>query len=375
MPDAIPTDAPAANAAPAIPDLNDPAAHFSRAEAMKAMAMRRRETVQADMAPEDRAAFAASAPAATASTATADEDTDPADRIAEETRRQLEQSGGNVDPATARSAETIDAGEQLARQRDEPVILNEEDLSRYRMRTKVNGVEEVLPLDQVRTGYQKTEAADRYLAEAKGVLSDVKQTVAQLVAARTPATPASTDEPNGNTSQDGDDPIEAAFDSLFHNDAASAAKHLRTALKTNSPDPDAIAREAEQRMVLRSAMRQFAKDHKEIMSDPTLQRVADTFLLEETGGVELKKLDADRIPEALEAAGRRTKEWMKTLPGQSPAPTPRTDTRADTRARKAEIDELPSAATRAASTVPSPPTRSDVIANMKAARGQRVGSA
>jgi hypothetical protein len=359
-PDAIPTDAPAADTQGSLPDLNDPNASLSRADAMAVMRARRRESFVAEMDPEEAKAFLASAPPITA--AEPDPDADPDDAVAEATRKQLEAQSSEPAP--------IDAGEQLEAQRAENLILSDEDLSKYMVRVKINGKEELRPLTEVRATAQKTESADRYLADAKALLAEVKaaQSAQPAASATTPIEPEQTN--------DGTDAIDAAIDSLFQGDEATAKAKFRQAVMgrvqaTPNALPDQLARQVEQRLVLRSALRQFAKDHKDITADPMARRVADTFLLEETGGVPIEQIDPDRIPEVLEEAGRKTKDWLRTMAGITPTQA-RATTRDEKRALKAGIDELPAASTRAASTVPAPKSVSERIAEMAAARGQMV---
>lgn len=336
---------PATPAEGAIPDLNDPNVRLSREDAMAAMLARRRESLAEDGAD------------ATATPTPPDPDADPDEAAAEEARRQIEAAAAGATPEGAAA--------QVDRQRDDELILSDEDLGRYKMRVKINGKEELIPLTDVRARAQKVGAADEYLATAKELLGEVKQMQ------RPAATPAAAAEPAAaaaTPAAGGADPYEEFVDALFAGDDVKAKEVAKRMRATPAVSPDTVTQQVEQRIVLRSALRQFAKDHSEIVSDPMARRVADTFLLEETEGVPIEQIAADRIPEVLEAAGKRTKEWLTKMtgaPAQARATTP-----ADRRALKARIDELPAAGARAASTAAQPKTTSDVIASMRAARGQ-----
>jgi hypothetical protein len=263
----------------------------------------------------------------------------------------------------------LDTARQLAVQSD-TTIISDDQLAKLMVRTKVNGVEQLVPLDQVRAGFQKTESADKYLAEAKQLLNEVKAVGRQQPAA-TPAAEEGTTAAPDTTSQEAD-PIDEFTDALFQGDEKRAKDLLRKAVGgTATVKAQDIARQVEQQIVIRSALRQFAQDHREITSDPTLSRKADEFLFQVTGGRQLDELAPEQVPVALQAAGKATKEWLRSVSGLGPSANagPAT-TRSERLSRKETIDELPSASVRSSSTEPQPKTAVDVIAAMKRARGQ-----
>jgi hypothetical protein len=132
---AIQQDAPAAAAAAGDVDLNDPNTRLPREDAMAAMVARRREALVADGVDLP--------PAAAAGAPSVDEDTDTGDATAEAARAAL------AAQAAAETAAIADAGAQVANQRAEPVVLDGEALSRYQVKKKVNGVETIVPLEDV----------------------------------------------------------------------------------------------------------------------------------------------------------------------------------------------------------------------------------
>lgn len=342
-----------------IPDLNDPNVRMSRDDAMAAMRARRRETAAADMDPADRKAFLESPPPAPPTDA--DPDANHDDAAADAARRQIEAAGvvPPTDPATPPTTE-VDPAAQIERQRGEELILSDEDLGRYKVRVKINGKEEVLPLTDLRVRAQKVGAADDYLVQAKNLLTEVKDTIRQQPAAPAPA--AAPPEPVAT------DPgaVDEFVDAMFAGDDAKAKAALKKAWAAQPATPTneaQLASEVERRIVVRSALRQFAHDNPEIMADQMARRVADTFLLEETGGRPIEQIEPERVQECLDNAARRTMEWWGKPKAQA-----RATTRDEKRAMKATIDELPAAATRSSSTVPPPRTASDVIADMKARR-------
>lgn len=301
-------------------------------------------------------------------------------RLAESRKESLKADGYDPDaPATEEPDDphAIDAAasfhdqpntvDQVAKQQAEETILSDDQLANLRVRVKVNGVESIVPLDQLRATAQKTDSADRYLAEAKQLLNEVKA-VGRNQQQAAPATDEAPAEPTGNTSQEGD-PIDAFTDALFQGDEARAKELLRRAVG-GPANAAQIARQVEQQIVIRSALRQFAQDHRDITADPTLSRIADNFLYQETGGKPLEDIPTEKVGEVLEAAGRRTKEWLRSVSGIGPSATGTATTRNERLSRKASIDNLPSASARAVTSEAPPRTAQSVIESMKRARGQ-----
>jgi len=319
--DAILTDAPKK-------DPNDPLQRLSRAEAMEAVLGTRKDTLAKD-------------------------------GVTEELPPEVD----------------LDASTQVERQSNEPLVLADEDLGKYMVRTKVNGEEKMVPLDQLRATAQKTEAADRFLAEAKTILADAKAKAAEAPAVAIPAIV----EPDPTSPN----PFDVAVDSMFQGNDQDAKRNFREAVQKAvrdemkarpvtpvvPQDVQQLASEVEQRIEVKSALRQFAKDYPDIVSDPKARRNADEFLMEVTEGKPLEAFPTEKIHEILEEAGKRMRSWFRERAGV-PANSSQATTRDEKALRKETIDELPSAATRAATSVPMPKTPSDTIAAMKEHRGQ-----
>ena len=360
-----------------VPD--DPNVRMDRNAAMNAMANRRREVVAKEMEPEDaaillatpREVIAAHDPATglpiKAEAADDPEDTDSGDDVAAAARAKLEQEAA----AKTEQAPILDPVKQASAQTDD-LILSDEDLKHVKIRVVVNGVESFKTGEEVLRDAQKTSAADEYLATAKDLLKEVKGQAKATPAAPAASTP--TDTPADP------DALDKAVDQLFQGNDVEAKKLFKVALGGGTPtNVDAATREIEQRIVIRSALRQFTKDHKDITADPRARRLADEFLQEElvnNGVSRLEDLPADIIPDVLDRAGTRTKDYFREKAGiapSAPAVTGNTaNTLRDRLARKETIDELPTAATRSSSTVAPPQTTTDVINRMRAARGQSV---
>lgn len=356
-------------------DLNDPNVHYGRTEAMNAMRARRRQTALEDMAPADRASYEASQ---TAPAGTTDEDTDPDAAAAEAERKRLE--------AVAASGETPEpeiepVTSQIERQTALPTVLAGDDLAKVKVRIKVLGEERDVPLSELVADTQKIGAGDAYLAKAKDVLAEVDARLAAVSAAAAkggtappaPAQPAKPEDLRAAVGQ--------ALDHMFHGRESEAADGLVAAITAAQPataiDRGAIVREVAVELAKSSALRRFAKDNPDVMSDDIRRVVADRLLnreLKELGVSNLEQLPPDQIDEVVARAGVKTREYLGLKPLRPGTPE-RTGREAPTslserKLRKDKIDELPAASVRAGVVEAPPRTTSDVIANMARARGQ-----
>jgi len=322
-----------------VTDLNDPNARYTRDEAMKAMAARRRETVQNDMDPEALAEY-------------------------------------NGEPETAPLE--VDPEKQLEAQTR---VLTDEDLAQTRVKMKVNGEEREVSIAEMRAIAQKTDAADKFLADAKRLQAEMQaqqdawnrahQQVQQQAAPVTPATPPAdvVEKVRGA--------VKSGVEKMFAGDDAGAVDGLVEAVMSALPpataqapaiDVKEIARQVTQQVTIQGALRQFATDFADVMDDTERANYADRQLYIAAGGQPLEALPPERVNAVLQEAGRMTR--FKFGLAEPKATVPATTSREDKAARKARIDELPAASTRSVSTVPQPQTTADVISRMKTARGQ-----
>lgn len=325
-----------------IPDLNDPQQHFSRAEAMKVMAERRREQLREDGVVLD-------APA---------DETPPADTPNEP----------DPEPVAATPAD-----QQVDLQRT-PLLIPDDELDRYQVRTKVNGIERVVPLRELQADAQKISAADAYLEKAKATYNDIRATAESLRAGQPPSdTSASTPAP-GNTSPEASKAA-PVIEALFQGDSERATQLLDSMLTgrdhaTPLLDPEQLAGQVERRIALKSALRQSKKDHPAIYADPIAASIADRFLVDELAARNAQTLDqlpADAIGDVIESAAHRTETYFRGKGGPA-NDKPSTPSRENLRQAKQRIDEPPVTGARVPTAEPPPRTQSDVIAAMAAAR-------
>lgn len=286
--------------------------------------------------------------------------------------RETDDEGGQ-DPAPARAptAPAAKQDDQLAAQlNDEPPLL--EDPTRARVRVKVDGEEAVISVADAIKNYQKQVAADRRLAEANRILHEARSRPLPPVGVDEGAPDADTAN-QSESSGDGKVSAKEFIASLFEGDEEKAAAALEKVLGTgrtnNSPTLNVeqlavqLTPEIRQQLKNESALEQFTADNSDLAEDPYLTDLTNRHLDEEMDG-------GKPYHEALQAAATRTREWMASKGFKSkpvdPAPT---TTRNSKLERKAAMDNINALNKTATTTVEPAKTASDVIADMRKARG------
>ena len=274
-------------------------------------------------------------------------------------------------------SEAADTASQVAQQTAaEPVVLSD-GLDRTMVKVKVDGVESMVPVSEVIARYQKNEAADKRLAEAARLRSEA-EAMAQKPPASVDAPPTGAQTPPQSTPQGGDkgQTVKEFLQSLFEGDEEKAAERLQALLSegraaSSTPaDTGSLAAQLtpaiRQQLQNESALDKFLETNQAIANDPYLTQMTAGFLDEEIKG-------GKSYPDALAEAGRRTSGWMasKGIPITTKEPDP-TTTRDDKLARKGQMDDIRPASTSAASTVAAPQSPSQVIDEMRKARGLPV---
>lgn len=296
-------------------------------------------------------------------------------------------------PTPAPTPEPKKADDQVALQTGDEQVLEADQLSRVRVKVKIDGVErEVSGTDLVRD-YQKAGAADKRLDEATRLLKEVRS-LATTPPAGGPATPTPPAPPVGADGKKGgaDSPPNSSTDAgvektgkqflsaLFEGDESKAWEHFQKILAgrpggeqtqtSTTPTKEELLKyltpAVMQRLAVESALDGFAKAHEDIVSDPHLAQLADGFLVEE------QRTNPDKpFGEQLEAAAEKVQGWLKDK-GVAPAPSPApgsTTTRTEKLEAKRAADQVASAAARASAPVQQEQTASDVISEMRRSRG------
>lgn len=267
-------------------------------------------------------------------------------------------------------AEAVDQVEkQMAAPTDPESILRHLDKSMVTV--KIDGVESQVSVEEMRRQYQKNGAAERRLEEATRLL-EAARTATPPVGVEQEAKPADIQRTqqaaSGDVEQEGRDFLAA----LFEGDEEKALESLkRIGLgRANSPTLDANQLAAQltpaikQQLSYDSALEKFKGDYAEIVGDPYLADLADRFLDAEVAG-------GKPFPEALEEAGKKTRDWLGSKGVTTTAPPPTTD-RNTKLERKAGIDRIPALATKATTVEEPVQSASDIIAEMRKARGLTI---
>ena len=252
-------------------------------------------------------------------------------------------------------------------------------------KTLVDGQERLIPLETARAQLQKHVAADIRLQQAATQRKELEARAAQLqkteaaLAARSkaPVAPAADDRALDNEAVE---IVRSLVTEPEDKAAARLAKTLKTIRQAVTPqvDVEAIRREAvtvakqtlaehEANRALSEGFDAFTKDYRDIASDPELFAIADRKT--DTIAAEHPEWSSGQV---MMEAGRQTREWMKALgmPSKTTAGTPTTNNRQQ---RKEGLRPMPTPRTaRPVAPVESDSRQnpSDVVAEMRKARGQ-----
>lgn len=232
---------------------------------------------------------------------------------------------------------------------------------------KIDGEERQVTVADMRRQYQKNGAAEKRLEEATRLLNEAR--------AATPVRIDAADEEvktkGSELPSDGGDTAKQLITALFEGDEEKAIEAVRGVLGRSDPTPNIAQLTAQltpaikQQLIVESALDKFSQDYKDIVSDPYLATMADGFLAEE------QKDGQKSFAESLEAAGQKTRDWLKSKGVDTGQASPTID-RNEKLARKEGMDRIPALQTRATTTEEQPQTQSQVILEMQRARGLAV---
>lgn len=262
-------------------------------------------------------------------------------------------------------AEAVDQVEkQMAAPTDPESILRH--LDKTMVTVKIDGVESQVSVEEMRRQYQKNGAAERRLEEATRLLNEAKASRVGF--------DESEPKKDDSTSQqlpspDADDGGREFLAALFEGDEEKALAALNKKLGTGRQQPiqdvsqlaAQLTPAIKQQLSYDSALDKFKKDYSDIVDDPYLADLADRYL-------EADVQAGKPFTEALEAAGRKTRDWLVSKGVKTPEPAPTTD-RNTKLERKAGIDRIPALNTKATTVEEPVLSASDVISEMRKARG------
>lgn len=243
-----------------------------------------------------------------------------------------------------------------------------------KVKIKVDGEEKVVTWAEAQKDIQLEQAARRRMEEASRRQKELDAREAALAARE------AQQQPPKQNDQGKRDQIRTALETLYEGEPEKAAEILAELFETGRQsatpdqqyDPDQVADIAAARIEEKTALKQFAKEYKDIVSDPYLANIAD------------QHLDAIRATEptlsfedALAKAGSKTRDWMKQAGlGATPAtanpatPDPSRETKLQ---KKAGMDKVPTLSVVPGTTPEAPDENQDrmrAVQELRRARGQ-----
>lgn len=259
-----------------------------------------------------------------------------------------------------------------------------------RTSVKLDGVESEIPLDQMTRDYQKSATGSKRLTEAavKAKALDVREKSILLREQQLPEKGVVTPAPP--SPEDVQKRAKDFAEALYSGDQETTEKAIADMLTAQAqPLPvapatpvmsvDDMARSVAEKIDIDSAGKEFAKNFGNIVANKALMAQADIFADELA--IEYPTLTRTEL---FQKTGERTQEWIREMAGvsepiQEPVTPQKTVVKATNmdkrRVRKAQtVQKIPTSGKVAGlGEIETPPqTSSDVIAEMRGQRGQRV---
>ena len=260
---------------------------------------------------------------------------------------------------------------------DAPVWHDGED---WKTKIKVDGEEIEVSFDSLKSSHQKDQASQKRFEQASAKERQLMAREQQLrqYAESLKSAPPKEDAPQENEAGDVDDIVEKYHNALFEDDAAEAARLLKTLSNSGRGNATQNVEEVVNRAImsydqsrqravkqqreavyhksLQEAVRSFEDKYPDIAESPELRTIADNKT------VTLTQDNPDWTPnQIIEAAAEYTREWAGTMPNSN-----------GRLERKKKIVQHPKSA-RASANIGSdevPMTASEIVQEMRKARGQ-----
>ena len=250
----------------------------------------------------------------------------------------------------------------------------------WKTKIKVDGEEIEVSFDSLKSSHQKDQASQKRfeLASAKERQLMAREQQLRQYAENLKRQPPQEDAPQKGEASDVDDIVEKYHNALFEDDAAEAARLLKTLSNSGRGNATQNVEEVVNRAImsydqsrqravkqqreavyhksLQEAVRSFEDKYPDIAESPELRTIADNKT------VTLTQDNPDWTPnQIIEAAAEYTREWAGTMPNSN-----------GRLERKKKIVSHPKSA-RASANIGSdqaPMTPSQIVEEMKKARGQ-----
>ncbi len=327
---------------------------------------------------------------------TTEEELSPREKAIEElVAKRNEDFAEEVDEVL--SSEEVEEVEEVVEKKPSPVDVWEEDGTWYTA-VKVDGQDIKVPFNDLKSSHQKDRASQKRFEEAAEYGRRVQEREAQLNAyvqkmqqrqqmeqMQQTQPPSQDAEPEQEQPDDSPDLIKKYHEALYEDDADKAAELFKTltnkgrSVPTAIPDVDQAVQAAMQKVMaqqhaqtqrqrqwayqksLEDAVKWFDDEYPDIANVPELRAVADNRT------IELTQSNPDWSPQQImQEAAEITRQWAKEF--LSPNKNERVE-------RKKKIMQHPkaaSASSKIGEDEPAPQSASDIIQEMKHARGQVI---
>lgn len=270
-----------------------------------------------------------------------------------------------------------EAAPDTTRQENQPVVVD--DPQQFMVRVKVDGKEELKPLSEVVGSYQKNEVASERLRQASMTRKELEAWENNLKEKERQIELAGT----VSEQTDPDDGLNEALGALVEGDTATAAQVIREMVNkgrqqtTPQVDEAAIAARVKEQIAGETEWDRFLRDNPEFREEfddagntiVTRERQYGDFVFERDFAGRVEKGELSYL-EALNATAQEVRKVFSPPPAEVTQETQQTAAQKKLERKKA-IDNIPVAAgARAAGAAAEvDETPSDVIANMRKARG------
>jgi hypothetical protein len=260
------------------------------------------------------------------------------------------------------------SGSKEATQQDAQIAAQMNDLlaslDAQVVKVKIDGVESEVTVSEMRRQYQKNGAAERRLEEATRLLNEARTTKESAPA------PLRFAQDEKKSDSDGQEGGKALLEALFAGDESKALEELNRfgiGRSQEAPTLDVVQIAAQitpaikQQLIVESALDAFEAKFADVMADPYLEGMAAGFIKQEVDG-------GMPFVDALEIGGKKTRDWLASKGVTTPETNPTID-RNTKLERKAGMDKIPALNSKATTADVPEPSASDVITEMRRARG------
>lgn len=293
--------------------------------------------------------------------------------------------GADKAPPAPKAEAKLDVASQVAAQTTDPIVIDSADLAKYQVRTKVDGVEELVPATKVLGQYQKGAAADVRLAQATKLQKEAQAALDAAKSAKPADATTAQSVTHAAAATSATEKFKEASDALYAGDADRAAALFSEAVSaatggqsngrgdTTLSSDEIVGRTADavtQRLSQQGALKQLFEDYPDIKSKRAFAIIADEYT---AAFIE----NGDDVATAIQKAGEAIGEeyglgkWAAKVVPPNPGrqvknggPT----TRAEKLSAKEELDNIQSSNARSVGTEAQEPSVLETLEQMRKGR-------